>query len=199
MFSNVNAFWEVVSSHGFSLIFRVFPASFTLALRQEKLLLFMFFYLYPWSFVTMPFFFLFVFYTFKKNACDESAERSQGDKPTRREKNKSLPNWVSSFTQVCFFLLTFWREILSGFDFGTRSSGKAGNVIYSTAEMRALFVFPRLVVTMEESEPQMKVQVPNCVTKGTCMILSQGLFTRRFGTSARWGNPLRWGNPAVCI
>ena len=67
----------------------------------------------------MPFsFFLFVFYTFKKNARDESAERSQGDKPTRREKNKSLPNWVSSFTQVCVFSYLpsdekFWAVLIS--------------------------------------------------------------------------------------
>ena len=59
----------------------------------------------------MPFsFFLFVFYTFKKTACDESAERSQGDERTRREKTKSRPNWISSFTKVCFFfVLTFLR------------------------------------------------------------------------------------------
>ena len=110
MFSNVNALWEVgsSSSHGFSnpLIFRVFPVSFTLALRQKKTIaIYVFqFYLYPWSFVSMPFsFFCFAFYIFKKTGCDESAERSQGDEPTRCEKNKSLPNWISSFTKVRIF------------------------------------------------------------------------------------------------
>ena len=146
----------------------------------------------------MPFsFFLFVFYTFKKTACDEFAERSQGDEPTRREKNNSLPNWMSSFTKACIFsyllcdespdsfalnakpyrpclhLLIKRNIFLSGLNFESRSSENSGNVIYSTTEMRVWFVFPRLVVTMKESEPQMKVQMPSCLTKG--MVLSQGL------------------------
>ena len=146
----------------------------------------------------MPFsFFLFLFDTFKKTACDESAERSQGDEPTRREKNKSLPNCISSFTKVCIFsyllcgespdllalnakpylpclhLLITRNIFLSGLNFGSRSIENSGNVIYSTTEMRVLFVFPRLVVTMKESEPQMKVQMPSCLTKG--IVLSQGL------------------------
>ena len=156
----------------------------------------------------MPFsLFRFVLDTFKKTAYDESAERSQRDEPTRREKTKSLPNWISSFTQVgtfsylhsdespdlfsvnakpyrpCLHLLINGKYFLSGVNYESRSSENAGNVIYSTTEMRALFVFPRLVVTMEESEPQMKVQMPNCATKG--MVLSQGLFTWRCGTPAR--------------
>lgn len=143
------------------------------------------------------FFFLFVFYTFKKTACDESAERSQGDEPTRREKNKSLPNWISSSTKVCIFsyllcgespdllalnakpylpclrLLINRNIFLSGLNFGSRSIENSGNVIYSTTEMRVLFFFPRLVVTMKEGEPQMKVQMPSCLTKG--IVFSQGL------------------------
>ena len=146
----------------------------------------------------MPFsFFLFVFYTFKKTACDESAERSQGDEPTRREKNKSLSNWISSSTKVCIFsyllcdespdllalnvkpyrsclhLLINRNLFLSGLNFESRSGENSGNVIYSTTEIRVLFVFPRLVVTMKESEPQMKFQMPSCLTKG--IVLSQGL------------------------
>ena len=146
----------------------------------------------------MPFsFFLFVFYTFKKTACDESAERSQGDEPTRREKNKSLPNCISSFTKVCIFsyllcgespdllalnakpylpclhLLINRNIFLSGLNFGSRSIENSGNVIYSTTEMRVIFVFPRLVVTVKESEPQMKVQMPSRLTKG--IVLSLGL------------------------
>lgn len=127
------------------------------------------------------FFFSFVFYTFKKTACDESAECSQGDEPTRSEKNKSLPNWISSFTKVCIFsyllsdespdlpalnakpyrpclhLLINRNIFLSGLIFESRSSENSVNVIYSTTEMQVLFVFPRLIVTMKESEPQMKV------------------------------------------
>ena len=150
----------------------------------------------------MPFsFFLFVFYTFKKTACDESAERSQGDEPTRREKNKSLPNWISSFSKVCIFsyllcgespdllalnaepylpslyLLINRNIFLSGLNFGSRSIENSGNVIYSTTEMRVLFVFPRLVVTVKESEPQMKVQMPSCLTKGIVLSSGASLYT----------------------
>lgn len=98
------------------------------------------------------FFFLCVFYTFKKTACDESAE--PGDEPTRSEKNKSLPNWISSFTKVCIFsyllsdespdlpalnakpyrpclhLLINRNIFLSGLNFESRSSENSVNLFY---------------------------------------------------------------------